>query len=199
MTDANDRGDVEAARIHLVRAREIVERARLVGVNGIVVCELAVNAVARGELDEGRELFREGVALQRQDGDRWNLIGSLAHAAWAELAAGALDDATRLLLEAIAISLAIEDTFQRNEAMLVFALVRMAAGDGRGARVIMAATGWDLELPVHIDTHGYSLVALSIAALEPVCVPEYDEAAREGRAIGSIAMATSLVAARSTR
>jgi predicted ATPase/class 3 adenylate cyclase len=198
-TDANDRGDLEASHRYLLRARDVVDRSGLVTARGIVMCEQAVNAVERGELDEGRALFREGIALMRSSGDQWNLIGSLAHSAWAEFEAGALDDAAALLIEAIENALDRDDAWQRNEAMLVYAVVCLAAGDPWTARTIMAATGWDAELPVHIATHARSLVAQSIVALEPLLASEYDEAASEGRRIGSVAMAESLVATHASR
>jgi hypothetical protein len=199
VTDANDRGDFDTSRVYLLRAREVVDRADLVSGGGIVLCELGFNAVLRGEIDEGRALLRDGVALQRRNSDRWNLIGSLSHAAWAELTAGALDAAEALLVESIQITLELEDAWQRAESMLVMAVLRMRAGDDERARAIFAATGWDIDTPFQVDTHRYSIVALAITALEPLLVPRYDAPAREGRRIGSIPMAMSLVGATEPR
>ena len=83
--------------------------------------------------------------------------------------------------------------------MLVYAAVRLRAGDLEDARRIFAATGADVEEPFPVESHRQSLVALSLAVLEPMRAPEFDEAARDGRRIGSVPMATALVAAKRSR
>jgi non-specific serine/threonine protein kinase len=151
---AKDRGRTDRARDHLERALTL---ARNTGQNAIVAMVLAVlgwNAFCHDDIAAARGRYYEAVELSERGGDRWNSVGILTEAALVEAAAGQVELAEGLLRRAVNGALEVDDDWQLREALLVFAVTKARQKDVAGARSLLAATGWDVEPPLHLLSRG---------------------------------------------
>jgi predicted ATPase/DNA-binding SARP family transcriptional activator len=183
--DANVRGRLDDAQGYLQSALTIAKQSGQTALLSIVVAELGTNALERGDAEKGCELLREAVVLQEKGGDRWNSVGLLTQAAWAEVVASNLDLAEEVALRATRIGLDVDDVWQVGEALLVLAVARAQRGDEVLGRGLLAATGWDVAPPQHLVSRERTVYALALRKLADLLPPAPDDAVgREARGRG---------------
>jgi predicted ATPase/class 3 adenylate cyclase len=138
-------GRLDQARTYLERALEPAQKTGQNAIIGVILGELGVNALFRGDLIDARATFETALELHEHGGDLWTSMGLLMDAAWVEVAADQLDDAERLLQRALSIAIAMDDEFQLREALLVAAVIRARQHDTDTAHALFAASRFDVE------------------------------------------------------
>jgi predicted ATPase/DNA-binding SARP family transcriptional activator len=184
--DANVRGRLDVAQEYLERALALAKQSGQKAFLGVVVAELGTNALERGDAQKGCELLRQAITLQEKDGDRWNFVGLLSQAAWAEIVAENIDKAEEFALRAARIGLDIDDEWQLGEALLVLAVACAERGDETLARMLLAATGWDIAPPAHLVSREGTVFSLALRRLSELLPAAPDTVdATEARARGT--------------
>jgi predicted ATPase/class 3 adenylate cyclase len=187
------RGDLDLAQHYLEQVLKTTHTAGLTWVKANVLTELAVTTLDRSDIERARSLAREGIELQRETDDLWNLTGMLTQAAWIEIAADQFEAAEALLKDALHTGIAADDEFQLAQGLLCHAVLSFKQADYRRARELAAATGWDLDPPLVVESHPNSGIVRALDLLRPICTEPYEEAARDGRARGVLATARAVV------
>jgi hypothetical protein len=129
--------------------------------------------------------MREALEAQREYGDTWNLVGTLAEASWLEISALEYANAEALLRTGVEKCLEIDDAWQLRESLLMLGVVRLRQGRRDEARELQAATGWDATEPAYIHRRVNSIQRIASRELRFLAdKADLENAAQRGRELG---------------
>ena len=149
---------------------------------GSALSEIANLEMRAGNVDRARPRFREAVATLRTSGDLFSLIPALRGAGWVELLTRNLRAADQFLREAAVAALDIDHSQQLCHALIALAALSFELGDMRQARLLVAATGWDVAPP--LGRWSASRTSQALRDLHERLPPGLEDAAEEGRRLG---------------